>query len=423
MKVSVENIEKREMSLKVEADPDDMDQSLDKAYRSLINKVNVPGFRKGKIPRPIMERYAGAIMMKEATEYLVTDLYSRAIKDQGVDVLGEPELEIVQNTPLIFKARVLLKPEVTLGDFKSINIKKEQVQITQEQIDDYLNSLRERNAVWIPVEKEAKEGDLIGMSFAGTNKELLLDGTKLPQSLLEKLKGTRTGDEREITVDDETKKVFGSESGQSVVGIKVTAIKEKQLPALDDEFARSLGEQIENLDTLMKRIRTNLEVIAEVRAKREFEERVLENLIETSIVEYPDKLLQQEIDRLIEERTHSYGQGQEAVDKYVIDAGKSLEELKAELKPIAEKRLKGSLILGKIAVQEKIEVTRQELNEEIDKIVKSAGQRGAELRRLFNNPVSQRSLYQTILTRKTTDFLLNTVNAGTQERGDENAKQ
>ena len=413
MKVSSERIENSQVVLKVEAEPEEVERSLEEAYRHLVKRADVPGFRRGKAPRAMLERYLGKeALLGEAVERLVPQLYSRAVEEQGIDAIAQPEIEITQTDPVIFKATVPLRPTVELGNYREIRVDPEPVEVAEEEMEKAIEQVRYQHAPWQPVERPIQFGDLVTIDVKGSLEDgSLLDRKDLQYQVLkalpfpvpgfsEQLEGLDKGEEKEFTIsfpaDYEISHLAGKEYLFRVV---VSEIKEQKLPEVNDEFAKSVGEGFEDLESLRQRIASALKALAEEKERRRFEEKVIDAVVELSKVDFPPVLVEREIDRLIRETEASLEEG-------IRSRGRSEEELREELRPLATRRATIYLVLGKMAEEEKIEVAEAEIEEEVEAIAQSAGERGEEIRRMFNSTTGRQSLKEVLLTRKTVKRLM-----------------
>ena len=422
MKLSSEKIENSQVVLNIEAEPEEVELALEEAYRHLAKSTDIPGFRRGKAPRAMLERYLGReVLLEEATEHLVPQLLGRALEEQGIDAIAEPEIEITQNDPLIFKSTVSVRPTVELGDYRQIRVDPEPVEVADEEVDKAMEQIRFQQAPWQPAERPVQFGDLVTINVEGiVDDKPALDRKELQYQVLkespfpvpgfwEQLEGLEKGQEKEFTLsfpdDYELNQFAGKECQFKVL---VSEIKEKSLPELDDEFAKSLGQGFETLESLHQRVASNLKAMAEESARRRLEEKAIEALVEQSKVDFPPVLVEHEIDRLIKEREAS-------LEGRIQDRGKSVEELKEALRPLAVNRIKHALILGKVAEEEKIEVAEAEVDEEIETMAQGAGERGEELRKAFSSAAARQSIEEVLLTRKTLKRLTEIAGEGETE--------
>lgn len=419
MKLSSERIENSQIVLTIEAEPEDVELAQEEAYRHLAKRTDIPGFRRGKAPRGILERYLGReVLLNEAVEHLVPKLLGRAIEEQGIDAIAEPEIEITQNDPLIFKATVPVRPTVELGNYRQIRVDPEPVAVAEEEVDKAIEQIRYQHAPWQPVERPVQFGDLVTIDIEGSIDDKPVVNRKDIQSQVlkespfpapgfwEQLEGLEKGQEKEFSLsfadDYEPSQFAGKEYHFKVL---VSEIKEKNLPELDDEFAKSLGQSFETLESLRQRVASNLKTMAEEEARKRIEEKAIDALVEQSKVDFPPVMVEHEIDRLIRERETS-------LEGRIKDRGKNEEELRQELRPLATKRLTQALLLGKVAEEEKIEVSEAEVDEEIEAMAQSAGERREELKRLLSSAAARQSLQETSLIRKAIKWLAEIAQSG-----------
>jgi len=417
MKVSTETLENRQARLTIEVAPEETESSLDKAYRRLSKKMVVPGFRKGKAPRSIMELHLGKdVLLEEALEDLIPETYQKALEEQGLEAIGQPEIEIVERQPVKYKATVSLKPIIDLGDYRYVRLEPEKAEVTQEEVDKVIEQLRQQQAPWEPVEGPVSFDDLVTMDVKGTvsdkvtvdqssiQYQVVQDSRRPVSGFAEKLEGMVKGETREFSLpfpeDYPDKKMVGKEGSFKVT---VSEVKRKALPDLNDEFAKSLGEDFDSLDSLRQRVTQQLQKIAEDTARRRFEEKALDIVVRFAKVQYPPVMLEHELEHLLEEQARQLGQ--RGLEDYLKNINKTKEQLKEELKPTAAARLTRSLVLGKMAEEEKIEVSHEEIDAEIEKLAQMAGERADDLRRGLATGEAHHSVEQRLLVKKTLERL------------------
>lgn len=441
MKVSTEQTENSQVVLDVEAEPEEVEHSLEEAYRRLVKRADVPGFRRGKAPREMLERYIGReALLEEALELLVPQLLSQAIEEQGIDVIAQPEIEITQTDPVTFKATVQVRPTVELGDYRELSIAVDQVEVAEEEVNKVIEQIRYQHAPWEPAERPIKFGDLVTIDVTGSMAgrftptvsgqsgadDSLLDKRDLQFEVLqglpfpvpgfaEELEGLEKGQEKEFAIslptDYGTSELAGKECRFKVL---VSEIKEKKLPELNDEFAKSIGDGFETLGALRERIASNLRLMAEDEARRRHEEKVIDAVVELSKVESPPLLVERDIDRLIAEQEMELRESRISLKDYLRSRRKTEEELKEELRPIATKRVTQSLVLAKVVEAEGIEVTDEEIDSEVEALAQGAGEQGEELRKFFNSPAARRSLEERLLSIKTVKRLVELASGETE---------
>lgn len=429
MKVTTQEFENGQAVLRIEVEPAEMEESLEEAYRSMAKRMNVPGFRKGKAPRSILESYVGKDgLQQEALEHLIPRLCSQAAEEQKLDVIAQPEVEILEGDPVAFKATYPLRPKVELGDYRSVRLDPEPVEATEEQIEAVMQQLREQHAVWIPAERPLDFGDMAtinieqkreGADPTGYEGQQLpiIQNSKLPlPGFAEELIGMNKDEEKEFSLSfPEDYEVKGLANQKYDFKVKLTELKEKQLPELDDEFAKSLGQDVETVDALRDKVTDGLKTAAEQRAKRDFERKVVEAVVGIAEVEFPPVLVEREIDHLMRERDVMF-RGQGGLEAYLKSINKTEEEIREELRPSATERLVQSLVLGKMAEEETIEATDSEVDAEVEKSVQDAYDYNKdELRSLFSTPGGRRAIWEELIVRKTIERLAEIASGSVSE--------
>jgi trigger factor len=416
MKVSTENLESCRIALNIEAEAGELDKSLDEAYHHLVNEVSIPGFRKGKAPRAILVQHIGKKnLLEEALEHLIPQLYKQAIESQKLEPIAEPQIEVTQTEPVVFKAIVSLKPEVKLGDYHSIRLEPTPViEISEEKINTAMEEFRERQGAWVPIDHLVELGDLVTidiqanvdgkpwLNHKGVLYEVDKDSRSPVPGFASHLQGAEKNKERtfSLTIPDDypIKEMHGKEG---TFNVTVTEIKEKQLPELNDELAKGAG--YDNLEDMRRKVAADLKAKDEARNRLELRQKALDALVEISEVNYPPILEDEEITELL--RNEAQRLGFRELTDYLKKANKTEEEIKQEVRPIAKKRLIQSLVLGKLAEEEKIEISSSEVDNKIDVIANDAEDK-EKARQFFSLPQFKQSIEQSLRTQKTMDKLL-----------------
>ncbi len=416
MKVRAEDLENRRIALNIEAEAGEIDKSLDDAYHHLVKEVSVPGFRKGKAPRVILEQQIGkGALLQEALEHLVPRLYKEAIQSKNLEPIAGPELEITQSEPLIFKAVVSLKPEVKLGDYRNIRLEAgPPIEVTDEEVTDAIEKFRREQGAWVPVDRAAELGDLVTMSIRANveekpwldHKDILYEMDKDSRSpvpgFASCLQGTEKNKETtfSLSVPDDypLAEIRGKEASFSVT---VSEIKEKELPELSEELAKGAGYT--GLEDMKEKVAALLRARAEAKNRLDLQQKALDALVGMSEVNYPPVLEDEEIDGLL--KSEAQRLGFKEIADYVKRAHKTEEEIRQELRPLAKKRLVQGLVLGTLAEQESIEISASEVDNRIDEIAKDAEDK-EKARQFFSLPQFRQSIEQSLRTQKTMDHLL-----------------
>lgn len=426
MKISTEDMGNRQIALNIEAEASELDKSLDEAYHHLVNEVSVPGFRKGKAPRAVLVQHIGKqSLLDEALEHLIPQLYKQAVESQEIEPIARPEVEIIQTEPVVFKAIVSLKPEVKLGDYHSIRLEPGPVvKIAKKEVTDAVEEFRERQGAWMPVDRSVELGDLVTMDIEANvdrspwlnHKSILYEVDKDSRSpvpgFASHLQGAEKNKEKtfSLTIPDDypVKEMRGKEGTCKVT---VTEIKEKQLPELDDKLAQNVG--YDNLADMRKKVAADLRAKAEARNRSELRQKALDALVEISEVNYPPILEDEEITGLLRDEAQRLG-FRELAD-YIKRTHKTEEELKQELRPIAKKRLIQGLVLGKLAEEEKIEISSSEVDNKVDEITNDAEDK-ENARQFLSLPQVRQSIEQSLHTQKTMDRLLQIAIGNTENK-------
>jgi trigger factor len=416
MKLSAEDLDNRRIALNIEAEAGEIDKSLDEAYHHLVKEVSIPGFRKGKAPRVILEQQIGkGALLREALEHLVPQLYKEAIQSKNLEPIAEPELQITQSEPLVFKAVVSLKPEVKLGDYRSIKLEAgPRIEVTDEEITDAIEKSRREQGAWVPVDRAAELGDLVTMSIKADvdekpwldHKDILYEmdkGSRSPvPGFASCLEGTEKNKENtfSLTVPDDypISEMRGKEASFRVT---ISEIKEKELPELTDELAKGAGYA--GLEDMKEKVAALLRARAEARNRLELQQKALDALVGMSEVKYPPVLEDEEIDGLL--KSEAQRLGFKEIADYVNRANRTEEAIRQELRPMARKRLVQGLVLGELAAEEKIEISASEVDNRIDNMVSDAEDR-EKARQFFSLPQLRQSIEGSLRTQKTIDHLL-----------------
>lgn len=420
MKATVEKLEKNRVVLEVEVEAPKLEQALDKAYRKLVRQVNIPGFRRGKAPRFILERYLGKeSLYHEAIDMVIPAAYKQAVEETKIEPIDQPEVEIVQieeGQPIIFKATVEVKPEVNLGQYKGLPVQRPEVKVTEEDIEAYLEGLQERFAQLKDVEDGAvEEGDIVSLDFKGQIDEQDYPGLKGENYPLEigsgtfipgfeaQLIGAKIDEEREVKVTFPANYYREELAGkEAVFTVKVRGIKRKQLAPIDDEFAKDVSE-FETLEELKEDIRKRLEAQQRQRAEAEVRRQVVDKAVENAQVELPHVLVERRIAFLINDMALRLQAQGLTLDKLLEKSGKTIEQLKEDFRPQAEKDVKTELVLEAIAKAENIEVTQEEIDKEVEKMASLLKQDPERVREKMGKDLE--GLKYDIIIRKTIDFL------------------
>ncbi|MGD0205799.1 MAG: trigger factor [Dehalococcoidia bacterium] len=344
MKVTVECIPESQVVLEIEVEPERLERSLERAYRRLAQKTEVPGFRKGKAPRQMLERYLGRdAVMQEALGLLIPEVYNQVIEEENIDAIDRPSIEVVQQEPLILKATVPVRPSVDLGNYREVRVEREPVRVSEEQVNEELEELRHRYAILEPVDRSLQTGDQVradvrvsvdGRSvFSEDDAEFRLrQGVPvLLPGFAEQLPGSEKGVERQFSIDVPQDYPQRPLAGKTCLcRVLVKEIKEERLPELDDAFAAVVGEGFSGLEALRQRLESDLRQSAERETDARYRERVVDGVVAGASVEFPPALAEREMEQLLRERLSASGAGD--IERYLRQVRKSEEELRQELR-------------------------------------------------------------------------------------------
>jgi len=424
MKVTAETLEDSQIALNIEAEAGELNKAMDDAYRRLVNKISVPGFRKGKAPRFILEQHIGkGALLEESLEQLIPQLYKEAIDLQKIEPIDQPQMEIIQTEPVVFKAVVPVKPTVELGDYRNLKLQPEPVEITEEEIDAAVELKRQEQAVLAPVDRPVQFGDVVTLNIKAdirekpflNHKDIVYEVNKdsrvpLP-GFAEKLRGAQKGKGKDFTLiippDYRIKEFVGKECFFKVA---VTEVKEKQLPELDDELSQTCG--YDNLTSMKEALRADLKGKAKQLEEQKLRETAVDAVVEISQVHYPPVLENKEIDRLLEREAHRLGFTK--LNNYLNAANSTEEKLRDSLRPTVKKQIARLLVLDEIARIEKIEINESEVDNQINEMVKNEEQDGEKLRQLLQSPQVKEPMGQTLRRNKTVDWLVKIATSGNQ---------
>ena len=423
MKASWEKIEKNLGVLQVEVDAERVAGALDKAFKKVVQKVAVPGFRKGKVPRPIFEKRFGIeSLYQDAIDILLPEVYTEAVAETNIEPVDRPEIDVEQfgkGENFVFKAKVMVKPEVKLGEYKGISVPVESVTVTDEEVAAELEKLQQRHAELVVVDEDtAKEGDTVIIDFEGFVNDEAFEGGKGERYSLElgsksfipgfeeQLIGLGTGDFKDVEVT--FPEVYHAEelAGKpAVFKTKLHEIKRKQLPVLDDEFAKDVSE-FDTLDEfkadLIKQISDRK--VKENEAKREGE--IVEKAAEAAEVEIPQPMIDTEVESMVRDfdnRLRAQGMN---LDMFMTFSGQTIEDMKGQMATDAEKRVRNNLVLEQIAKEENIVATEEDVTEELSKMAEAYKRSTDEIRSILSANGSLANLQEEVAIRKTVQFLV-----------------
>ena len=415
MNVTKDSVTTTEITLTIAMDTDDEEPFLNRSYKRVASRVRIPGFRPGKAPRSVIENHLGReALVHEALEFMIPESLDRVLKDEDIQAWMEPKLEVLGMEPVSYKAVVPLEPIVDLGEFQTIRLEREPVEVTDEQVNEVLESLRFEAAPWEPVERALVYGDLATMNVKGIiEEEEVIDDQGIdfiPQEdnnlpfpgFSTHLEGMLEGESKLFTLsvpDDYPQENYAGKECQ--FNVEVLSVKEKNLTELDDEFAKGVREGFESLEALTDHFRQRLVDESEATETRRLEVSGLEELKKLAKIEASELVYERELDMMYEERARSLQNQQMSMELYLSYVGQTEEELREQMKPQAEERLNTMLMLRKLADVEEIEVGDEDVEVEITNLIESTGGNSdASMMQALNTENARESIRSSLMNRK-----------------------
>lgn len=386
MSAKFEKLEGNQGVLTIEVDAEKLNEGLDAAFKKVVKQVNVPGFRKGKMPRSLFEKRFGVeSLYQDAVDFLLPEAYANAIDETGIEPVDRPEIDVEQiekGKALIFTAKVTVKPEVELGEYKGLEVEKFDTEVTDEDVENELKGLQEKQAELVVKEEgTAEQGDTVVIDFEGfvdgeafeggkgDNFSLELGSGQFIPGFEEELIGVSAGESKEVNVTFPEEYHAAELAGKKAV-FKTTVheIKTKELPALDDEFAKDVDEEVETLDALKEKTKKQLVDSKNHEAEHHVRDTVVEKAAENTTIDIPAAMVDTELDRMMQEFEQRIQMQGMNLELYYQFSGQDESALREQMKVDAEKRVRINLTLEAIAAAENIEVSEDEINEEVNKM-------------------------------------------------------
>ena len=395
MSVQVENLEKNMVKLTIEVPAEEVEKALNAAYQKQKNSISIQGFRKGKVPRAMIEKmYGPEIFYDEAANSLMQNSYPAAVEESGVDIVSRPTVDVVQiekGKAFIYTAEVAVKPEVKLGEYKGVTVTKANTKVTAAEVKEALEAERNKNARTVSVERAAEIGDTVMIDYEGSVDGVPFDGGKAENSPLElgshsfidtfedQLVGHKAGDEVDVNVTFPEQYHAADLAGKpALFKVKINEVTTKELPKLDDEFASDVSE-FETLAEYKEDLKKQLEEKKAEEAKREQEDEAIAAIVEASEMEIPEAMIQTQCEDMVNEFAQRIAQSGLSMEQYMQFSGQTVQGLMEQVRPEAETRIKTSLVLEAVVKAENIEVSEEEVNAELEKM---AGMYGMDVAKL-----------------------------------------
>jgi trigger factor len=423
MKVKMEKIEKNTVVLEVEVDVDQVHSALDKAYHKVVKKVNVPGFRQGKVPKSVLEQKFGKeIFFDDALDFLLPEAYAQAVEESKIEPVDRPQVDVIQlvvGQPLIFKATVQVKPEVQLGEYKGLSVEKPNVEVSDEDVQKELASMQQKHAKLNTLEEGTVEkADVAVIDFEGFVNEVAFEGGKGEAYPLEigsgsfipgfeeQIVGAAIGEERDVKVTfPEEYHAVDLAGKEAVFKVKVNSIKRKEVSTLDDEFAKDVSE-FDTLEELKADILNKLKEAAEKNTELAVKNQVIEKAVANAEVEIPEAMVNSRIDMIVNDMANRLQRQGLSLDDYLKFTNSNMETIRSEYRNEAEQSVKADLILEAIAKAEEIKVTDSDLDEQIQEMAKHYNQEPEQLKNILAAQGSLEYLTTSITMDKTVSFLV-----------------
>lgn len=402
MSLQVEKLEKNMAKLTVEVSAEDFEKAVQAAYLKNKGRISLPGFRKGKAPRAMIEKmYGTGVFFEDAANALIPEAYAKAAEESGLDIVAQPSISVEQiekGKPFVFTAEVALKPVVTLGEYKGIEVEKKVIEVTEDEVNAAVDKEREKNSRMVDIEDRAVEnGDIIKLDFDGSvdgvpfqggkaeNYDLTIGSGSFIPGFEDQLIGVKVGEEKDVNVtfpeEYHAKELAGK---AAVFKCKVNAIKVKELPNADDEFAKEVSE-FETIAEYREDLKKKLTEQKEKAAHAEKQGLVVTKAVENASMEVPDAMVMEQVRRMMDDFARRIQSQGLSMDQYFQFTGTTAAKMADQMKPEALNRIKNSLVLEAIAKAENIEVSEERLDEEIEKMAKMYKMEAAKLKEMMGD--------------------------------------
>lgn len=420
MEAKMEKIDVNVVKFEVKVEADKFKEALTRAYKKNIKKFNVPGFRKGKVPMNVVKKYYGVeVLLEDAVNFSIEGSYAEALKENNVRPVDFPKVEVVQaeeGKDLIYTAEVIVYPEVELGEYKGLNVEKKTYEVTEEEVSAKLKEMQEKNARVEVKEGAIENGNIAVIDFKGFIDGVAFEGGEghdysleigsgsFIDNFEEQLVGAKAGDKVEVNV------TFPESYGKEELNgkpakfeVEVKEVKAKELPVLDDEFAKEVSE-FETLEALKEDTTKKLEEANTARAEREYEEAILRSVVENAKMDIPAVMVEQEIDRMVQNLAQRLQYQGLTLEQYFQFTGTDAEKMREYMKENAETKVKTELVLEALQKAEKMEILDEELKEKASEVSKLYGANDEKMVELLLQN-QREALVADVMTSKVINFL------------------
>ncbi len=425
MSVQVENLEKNMAKLTIELPAEELDKAIEAAYQKQKGQISIQGFRKGKVPRAMIEKIYGAeVFYEDAANALMQQNYAAAVDESGIDIVSRPTVDVVQiekGQPFIFTAEVAVKPEVTLGKYMGVTVTKIDTSVSEEDVDAELEKERDNNARIITVsDRPVADGDTAVIDFEGfvdgvafeggkgENHPLVIGSHTFIDNFEEQLIGKNAGEDVEVNVTFPEQYQAAELAGKAAVfKVKINEVKTKELPELDDEFAQDVSE-FDTLAEYRESVKKRLEEQKQEEARRTKEDEAIQKIIDKSKMDIPDAMIETQCETMLDEFAQRIAQSGLSMEQYLQFSGLTVDALMDQVRPEAISRIKSSLVLEKIAEEENIQATEEELEAEIEKMAAGYGMEADKLKDLMGDSEKE-SMKKELELSKAADLIMENI--------------
>jgi trigger factor len=429
LRTSQEAVDKDRVKLRVEFDESFLGPALNEVYRRWAGQMKVPGFRKGKVPRKIIDARVGPeVIREEALREALPDAYREALKNEGVEAIAPPEIEVVEfepGAPVVFEAVVDIRPDVVVPELGSLRLESPPSEVTEQELDEQLERLRDRFAELETVAREARGGDFVLMDLKGFVHDEPVEGATAPDYLYElgsrqgppklddELEGERAGSILKFT--DTLPEGFGELGGQDAsFTVLVKEVKAKKLPPLDDGFAKTVGE-FDTLDELKEDLRSRLQEVKVQMVEEELRGRALEALLDAALLEPPEKLVESEFEHRLHHFEDDLKRAGMTLDEYGSRIQRTELEIRSEIRSEAARGVKAELLLEQVAREAELDVTEEDIGREIALVAARTNQ---DPRQVAEQAVEQgrlSAIAADVMRRKALDYVVDNADISGQK--------
>jgi len=408
--------------LTVTVDAEEFDKALDQAFKKVVKDVEIPGFRKGRVPRKIFEhRFGVESLYQDAVDIILPDAYMKAVEETGIEPVDQPEVdieEIEKGKDLVFTAKVTVKPEVELGQYKNLEVEEQDTEVTDEDVENEIEALREQQAELVVKEEgEVEEGNTVVIDFEGfmdnepfeggkgENYSLEIGSGQFIPGFEEQLIGKTSGEDVEVNItfpeEYHAEDLAGKEA---MFNVKIHEIKVKELPELDDEFAKDVDDEVETLDELKEKKQKELEKRKQQEADQHMRETLIEQATDNATVDIPNVMIETEVDHMFKEFEQRMQAQGITMEMYSQFSGQDENEIKEQMKDDAKKRVKSNLTLEAIYNEEDLDVTDEDIEEEFNKMAETYGIEVEQIKQMLGGNTD--AIKSDLKFKKAIDFLV-----------------